>query len=716
MNFKKSALASAITLATFATGAAAFDASSWEVSGFVKNETAFLQKDGTFNGQSTGPTDTTEYNDQGDVIKFENTLKLFVNGVLGENADLHAELNFVADPESEGSHTQTHLDYSQTDYLRELYIDSVFGETGDIEVRFGKQQVVWGTADGAKLLDIINPTDYRELAQNTMEDSRVPVWMLKVDANVGESGNVQLIAAQPRENVFAGLDRNVDTSVRVNESPVAGVGIADRVYEGHSKGSPYIMKGVDSITGRYNGFVNIVPDLGSTAANFASAFEPLGGATFGGMKNPLLDNFTVGAFTSGATLAQLDAAFDMMQGGNGDVTAGAEVNFADLNFATQLDMALGGNGDLTVWNAAKGTMTGKQALEYFGNLYETNLYNPDAPINSAYEYMDRTPFTTFDDFVMAKSQYKYDMPSNTDLDMAFRYKNGLDNGFNYSLNYAYSYEKNPIINLSWRNDAGERLIVTRTAANLDLDMDGTSETNSAVISLSDSDGNNYGGNEGREATLVFEQTEKRAHNIGASFDYTVDTESLGGVVLRGEFLYQKDVYSPVMDRGALSIGDLPAALTMRKGDRFKYVLGADITVLTNMLVSGQFIQDRNLDYIDDNTDWDGSSCAGKINCGTYTTDYATMHLTNQFNKARENKNFYSLFLSKPFGPNQLGRWNNILMAEQGGGYWNRFDIEYSFTDNVVGLFELNNYWGDDNTQFGQLEDASNVQVGFKYLF
>ena len=216
MNFKKSALASAITLATFATGAAAFDASSWEVSGFVKNETAFLQKDGTFNGQSTGPTDTTQYNDQGDVIKFENTLKLFVNGALGENADLHAELNFVADPEAKGSHFETHDDYSQTDYLRELYVDSVFGENSDVELRIGKQQVVWGTADGAKLLDIINPTDYREMAQNTMEDSRIPVWMAKLDMAAGDNGNLQLIASQARENVFAGLNRNIDTRVRNN--------------------------------------------------------------------------------------------------------------------------------------------------------------------------------------------------------------------------------------------------------------------------------------------------------------------------------------------------------------------------------------------------------------------------------------------------------------------------------------------------------------------
>jgi len=85
-------LASAITLATFATGAAAFDASSWEVSGFVKNETAALQGSGTFHGQQSTTSEATGYqsslNDSGDVIKFENTAKLFVNGDLTENAFL----------------------------------------------------------------------------------------------------------------------------------------------------------------------------------------------------------------------------------------------------------------------------------------------------------------------------------------------------------------------------------------------------------------------------------------------------------------------------------------------------------------------------------------------------------------------------------------------------------------------------------------------------
>jgi len=190
----------------------------------------------------------------------------------------------------------------------------------------------------------------------------------------------------------------------------------------------------------------------------------------------------------------------------------------------------------------------------------------------------------------------------------------------------------------------------------------------------------------------------------------LDTEALGPVVLRGEFLYQKDVYSPVIDLAALSIGDLPGALQMIEGDRFRYVLGVDVTAMTNMMVSFQFIQDMNLDYID------GTSTAGSVTGSRYTADFSTMHMSNGFNKAEENKEFYSLFLSKPFGAEQQHRWNNIYMFEENGGNWNRFDVEYSFDDRLIGMFEYNAYWGDDNTQFGQLDNSSNVQVGIKYLF
>ena len=120
------------------------------------------------------------------------------------------------------------------------------------------------------------------------------------------------------------------------------------------------------------------------------------------------------------------------------------------------------------------------------------------------------------------------------------------------------------------------------------------------------------------------------------------------------------------------------------------------------LFMGYFIQDSDLDYVD--------------NGNEYTADYATMSLHNEFNKGIENKNFYSLFFSKPFGESGQHRWNNITMYEENGGKWNRFDIDYSIDDDTQATIEYNKYWGNENTQFGQLAASSNIQVGVKYSF
>jgi len=133
-----------------------------------------------------------------------------------------------------------------------------------------------------------------------------------------------------------------------------------------------------------------------------------------------------------------------------------------------------------------------------------------------------------------------------------------------------------------------------------------------------------------------------------------------------------------------------------------YVLGVDVTVLTNLLVSTQLIQFFNLDYVDQP--------------GRYTGDFSTLHLTNGMNKGDEVETFVSFFLSKPFGDSYQHRWNNIIIAENGGGYWNRADMEYSFNDFFIGTAEANFYFGDEDTQFGQFEKSSNFQLGLKYLF
>lgn len=74
--------------------------------------------------------------------------------------------------------------------LRELYWET-FGENSFW--RIGKQQVVWGEADGLKLLDVINPQNFREFVLDDFDDSRIPLWMLNAEFSLTENGVLQVL-------------------------------------------------------------------------------------------------------------------------------------------------------------------------------------------------------------------------------------------------------------------------------------------------------------------------------------------------------------------------------------------------------------------------------------------------------------------------------------------------------------------------------------------
>ena len=749
MKFTKTLLASAIAFTI--THA---DANDFTVSAVIKNETATFSKDGGVTGNYTADTiaSTTDSSasivtkgsavthSSGDLLKSETSARIFINGEAAEGYDLHAELRPVVDTKGANDDYKRHQNFTQQDYLRELYIDTTTAD--GTFVRLGKQQVVWGKADGAKFMDLINPTDYREMAQNAMDESRITVWALNAEKILDDGSTVQVVVSQPKENIFAGLNRNISTGVRSNSSSF----IDETLNNGHDEGHAFILKGPDTITGRQNGFLNIVPDLGSIAGRFAGAFSA-GVYNAGSAPTQTLNNFndyrmagfTVAMFED-MTMGEMNYS---LEGAGLGANSGAT---ASISSQTLTDLPYYFYGAVNNVNGTTAT-TGEFMLENgFQPFYNTNLADSDGINDAAFDYMSNTTFATFDEFVGAKSQYVYKMPDDTDLDLGAKFSKTLDNGANLSFAYSYNYDKNPIINLSWRDDAGNKLYATKvkftpvgTAGDYTTayaDSTGTTLVLSniegdvgPVWGSSTSGAKNYGGTAAQNAsstgqtdpyaTLRFEQTVERVHNIGFAGDFSVDTASLGPVVLRGEFVYTKDAYQPVIDKSELNIGNMTEALKMEKADKFKYVLGADVTVLTDMMLSAQFIQERNLDFVDSPStcnwyQWN-QQLGGTIDCSRYTASYASMAMSNGFQKDIENKEFYSLFLSKPFGESGEGRWNNILMLEEGGGRWNRFDVEYSLSNEVVGTFEVNKYWGDANSQFGQLENSSNVQVGLKYI-
>ena len=75
-------------------------------------------------------------------------------------------------------------------WLKDCFLDIY---TDRLDIRAGKQQVVWGTADGVRILDIINPLDYREWTLDDYVDSRIPLWMLNVEGELLADGHLQLL-------------------------------------------------------------------------------------------------------------------------------------------------------------------------------------------------------------------------------------------------------------------------------------------------------------------------------------------------------------------------------------------------------------------------------------------------------------------------------------------------------------------------------------------
>jgi hypothetical protein len=66
--------------------------------------------------------------------------------------------------------------------LRELYVDGHLGRTF---LRIGKQQIVWGQADGLRVLDVVNPFSFREFVWPEPQDRRIPLWSVKTEAPLG---------------------------------------------------------------------------------------------------------------------------------------------------------------------------------------------------------------------------------------------------------------------------------------------------------------------------------------------------------------------------------------------------------------------------------------------------------------------------------------------------------------------------------------------------
>jgi len=86
----------------------------------------------------------------------------------------------------------SHNEYSRDildDYRTQFRLDETYIQgrvTSNIDVKVGRQIVIWGKSDSIRVTDVINPLDNRLLGMTDIEDLRLSVAMVKLDYYIGE--------------------------------------------------------------------------------------------------------------------------------------------------------------------------------------------------------------------------------------------------------------------------------------------------------------------------------------------------------------------------------------------------------------------------------------------------------------------------------------------------------------------------------------------------
>ena len=108
--------------------------------------------------------------------------------------------------------------------LREFYMNADVGRTF---LTVGKQQIVWGKADGLKVMDLVNPQDFREFIMDEFEDSRIPLWSVNAEIPISDM-TLQLVWVPDQtyhELPEAGSPYNFTSPLLIPTPPV-GVDVA----------------------------------------------------------------------------------------------------------------------------------------------------------------------------------------------------------------------------------------------------------------------------------------------------------------------------------------------------------------------------------------------------------------------------------------------------------------------------------------------------------
>ena len=114
----------------------------------------------------------------------QTELYLQLDSKLSDNWKMRLSVDMFYDGIYDIKHNGKYLDDIEDDYRTQLMIDDAYiqGRLSDnIDIKIGRQIVVWGKSDSIRVTDVINPLDNRHLGMTDIEDLRLSVGMIKLD-------------------------------------------------------------------------------------------------------------------------------------------------------------------------------------------------------------------------------------------------------------------------------------------------------------------------------------------------------------------------------------------------------------------------------------------------------------------------------------------------------------------------------------------------------
>jgi len=109
-------------------------------------------------------------------------LQLMIEPELETDISKDSRITTIARLRTDAKDNLSPGDHNQAE-LREFYLDTTIN---DSIIILGKQQVVWGKSDGLKVLDIVNPQDFREFILDDFDQSRIPLWTANTEILVND--------------------------------------------------------------------------------------------------------------------------------------------------------------------------------------------------------------------------------------------------------------------------------------------------------------------------------------------------------------------------------------------------------------------------------------------------------------------------------------------------------------------------------------------------